>query len=195
MLKTHITKEEINDLPIGKYEGKIEIIDQIPDVDGAVQEIRRHPLIGFDTETKPTFQKGLKNPVSLVQLATSEKVYLFRLNQMGLLPYPLVNLFANSKHKLIGLAIRDDIKDLQLLESFDASGFIELSEITRNLGIVNAGARGLAGLLLNIRISKSQQTSNWENDELTEPQIRYAATDAWVCLEIYRHLLDRGYIN
>ncbi len=193
MIKTHITKEEINELPIGKYEGEIILIDDASFIKDAIHEIKQHKLIGFDTETKPAFQKGIKNQVSLVQLAIPNKVYLFRLNLIGL-PKELVTIFADPKHELVGLALRDDVKDLQLLDPFDPTGFIELSDVTKEIGIVNAGARGLAGLFLNIRISKTQQTSNWENPSLTEPQIRYAATDAWVCLEIYEYLRSKGLI-
>jgi len=194
MDKLHITKEEINHLPIGYYRGDTEIVDELKNVSKAINMINKYHLIGFDTETKPAFKRGTKNPVSLVQLAIPNKVFLFRINNMGL-PDDLLKIFTNPKKKLIGLALRDDIKDLQDLKYFLPNGFIELSAITKELGILNAGARGLAGLFLNMRISKSQQTSNWENPKLTEKQIRYAATDAWLCLEIYEHLQAKGYIK
>ncbi len=194
MEKTHITKEEINLLPISKFEGKIEIIDSISAADEAIVKLRRQKLLGFDTETKPAFQKGVFNQVSLVQLATREETFLFRLNKIGLTK-GLKDLFANEGIQKIGLALRDDVKDLQKLSDFEPAGFVELSEITKDLGIVNAGARGLAGLILGVRISKTQQTSNWENEVLTRKQIDYAATDAWVCLEIYNQLDLKGYLH
>ncbi|MDN5212502.1 3'-5' exonuclease [Fulvivirgaceae bacterium BMA12] len=194
MLNNYITKEEINQLPIGQFEGEVVVIDKLDQVSTAVQEIGSHELIGFDTETKPSFQKGKLNQVSLAQFAVPGKAFLFRVKKIGLTD-EMVALFTNPHIKKIGLAIRDDIKDLQKLKPFEPEGFVELSDVTRELGIVNAGARGLAGLLLNIRISKAQQTSNWENAVLTRKQIKYAATDAWVCLEIYRKLMLKGYVR
>ena len=194
MLNNYITKEEINQLPIGQFEGEVIVVSNSRNVVAAAREISRHEFTGFDTETKPSFQKGKLNQVSLVQFAVPGKAFLFRIKKIGLTD-PLLNLFANPDIKKIGLALRDDVKDLQKLKPFDPGGFVELSEITKELGIVNAGARGLAGLFLDIRISKAQQTSNWENAVLTRKQIKYAATDAWVCLEIYRKLMLKGYLH
>ena len=194
MLNNYITKEEINQLPIGQFEGEVVVINKLTNVASAAKEISQYEFVGFDTETKPSFQKGKINHVSLVQFAVPGKAFLFRVKKFGLTD-PLVDLFMNPGIKKIGLALRDDVKDLQRLKPFNPEGFVELSEITKELGIVNAGARGLAGLLLDIRISKAQQTSNWENAVLTKKQIKYAATDAWVCLEIYRKLLLKGYLR
>lgn len=194
MEKTHITKEEVNLLPISKFKGKVEIIESAAAADMATAEFSKATILGFDTETKPAFRKGVFNQVSLVQLAIPNKVFLFRLNKTGL-TRGLIKIFKDQKIKKIGLALRDDVKDLQKLKNFEPAGFVELSDVTRNLGIVNAGARGLAGLILGFRISKTQQTSNWENEVLTKKQIDYAATDAWVCLEIYNQLIDKGIIN
>ena len=194
MLNNYITKEEINQLPIGQFEGEVEVINNLRNVASAAKEISRHKFVGFDTETKPSFQKGKINQVSLVQFAVPGKAFLFRIKKFGLAD-PLVDLFINPDIRKIGLALRDDVKDLQRLKTFDPEGFVELSDITKELGIINAGARGLAGLFLDIRISKAQQTSNWENAVLTKKQINYAATDAWVCLEIYRKLMLRGYLK
>lgn len=194
MLNNYITKEEINQLPIGQFEGEVIVVNNSRNVVAAAREIARHEFTGFDTETKPSFQKGKLNQVSLVQFAVPGKAFLFRIKKIGLTD-PLLNLFANPDIKKIGLALRDDVKDLQKLKPFNPGGFVELSEITKELGIVNAGARGLAGLFLDIRISKAQQTSNWENAVLTRKQIKYAATDAWVCLEIYRKLMLKGYLH
>ncbi len=194
MEKTHITKDEINLLPIAKFEGKIEIIDTLEAADKATAKLSKYDLLGFDTETKPAFQKGVFNDVSLVQLATLDTTYLFRLNKIGLTK-GLKSIFTNQKIQKIGLALRDDVKDLRKLSEFEPAGFIELSELTKELGIVNAGARGLAGLILGVRISKTQQTSNWENELLTKKQIDYAATDAWVCLAIFSHLQAKGYLD
>lgn len=194
MLNNYITKEEINQLPIGQFDGEVVLINNLRNVVPAAKEISRHKFVGFDTETKPSFQKGKTNQVSLVQFAVPGKAFLFRIKKFGLVD-PLVDLFINPDIRKIGLALRDDVKDLQRLKPFDPEGFVELSDITKELGIINAGARGLAGLFLDIRISKAQQTSNWENAVLTKKQINYAATDAWVCLEIYRRLILKGYLK
>ena len=194
MLNNYITKEEINQLPIGQFEGEVVVINKSANVALAAKEISKHELVGFDTETKPSFQKGKLNQVSLVQFAVPGKAFLFRIKKFGLTD-SLLDLFINPDIKKIGLALRDDVKDLQKLKPFNPGGFVELSDITKELGIVNAGARGLAGLLLDIRISKAQQTSNWENTILTKKQIKYAATDAWVCLEIYQKLILKGYLK
>ena len=194
MLNNYITKEEINELPIGQFEGEVVVVNKVRNVAPAAEEISQYKIVGFDTETKPSFQKGKLNQVSLVQIAVPGKAFLFRIKTFGLTD-ALINLFVNPDIKKIGLALRDDVKDLQKLKPFNPEGFVELSDITKELGIVNAGARGLAGLFLDIRISKAQQTSNWENAILTRKQIKYAATDAWVCLEIYRKLMLKGYLG
>jgi len=193
MFEKSITKKEINDLPLFKYEGKIVIAATEKQIDKAVFEIEKHDLVGFDTETKPAFKKGQFNHVALIQVAAPNKVYLLRIHQIGI-TISLLKFLSNDKITKIGIALDDDLIALNRKRKFEPRGFIDLNKIAPTLGIENIGARNLSALLLNSRISKNQQVSNWENPSLTEPQIRYAATDAWICLEMYNRLKQWGYI-
>ena len=184
-----ITKQEVNALPLMKYEGEYQIIDEESQISEAVAACKKATILGFDTETKPAFRKGESYPVALLQLALPNKVYLFRLNKINLTE-EIVSLFEDSKIKIVGIGIRDDIKDLQKLRKFKPHGFVDLNELGTTLGFESIGARNYAGMFMNHRISKSQQVSNWENEELTESQISYAATDAWICLEIYEKMME-----
>lgn len=182
-----ITKEEINALPIRAYEGPIELIRSDDQLDAALSELHRADLLGFDTETKPTFKRGQNHPAALLQLGTADRVFLFQLLQLENIQ-PLWDLLANPAILKAGVAIADDIKKLQERHPFKPAGFVEIADLTQGLGILNTGLRSLAGLLLNFRISKRAQVSNWALDQLSESQIQYAATDAWVSRELYIHM-------
>lgn len=194
MFLKEITKDQINQLPLVRYEGKIQLIDSKEKILPAVHEILKHDIVGFDTETRPAFLKGVFYSVSLVQLATKDIVYLFRLNQLGL-DSGLIKIFSEPGIKKIGISIRDDIKALQKLQNFEPASFIDLNNIAEEMEIKHAGVRSLTAIYLEGRISKNQQTSNWDKEQLTEPQMRYAATDAWICFEIYDKLSKQGYIS
>ncbi len=194
MFRNRISKEEINKLPLMKYEGEIVLIDDLNKLHQNWPKISKEPFIGFDTESKPAFKKGVYNPVALLQIATSEKVYLIRTNIIGL-PQPIIDLFENPDILKVGISIRDDIKDLQFLEKFYPEGVIELNQTVIDLGIEQEGVRNLSGIILKGRISKNQQVSNWENEVLAPKQQVYAATDAWVCYAIYEKLLNQGYLD
>jgi ribonuclease D len=194
MFPERITKEEVNLLPIGKYDGEIKVISDFSEFPEAMAHVFRHKVIGFDTETRPAFQKGQYFPVSLLQIALPDMVYLFRLKNLGL-PPSLVQLFSDENIMKVGISIRDDIKDLQKLTPFKPEGIVEINALAKQLGILNEGVRNLSAIFLGIRISKTEQTSNWDKEELTDKQINYAATDAWVCLEIYNMLVNKGYIE
>jgi ribonuclease D len=183
-----ISKEELSQLPLQHFEGHIDVVEDESVINTLVNELEQHDVIGFDTETKPSFQKGKINQVSLLQLATSEKVYLFRLNKTGFHP-ALVNLLANPEIMKIGVGIRDDIRGLNRLVQFDSAGFVEIQDHVKRVGIEDTSLKKLAGLVLNFRVSKRQRLSNWEAPHLTEGQVLYAATDAWVALELYHNLL------
>ena len=190
MFAPTISKEELRELPSGQFKGNIHLIEQIDQVKDACSRLLDEPILGFDTETKPSFKKGIVNRVSLLQLASSTDAYLFRLNKIGL-PECLTHLLSNPHQLKIGIAIRDDIRHLKTLRPFKPDGFVELQEYVRQFGIENSGLSKLAGIILNFRISKSQQLTNWENEALTEPQQLYAATDAWAAYEIYGALVSR----
>jgi ribonuclease D len=183
----NITNEELNELPLGAYEGEVVVISEAKHVAKAIREISQFDRLGFDTETKPVFVRGHHNKVALLQLSTPEKVYLFRLNSTGLTP-EMHALFENENILKIGVAIRDDIKALQKLKNFHGRGFLELTMLTKAAGFQVEGVKKLSALILGFRISKSAQTSNWEAPHLDEKQINYAATDAWVCLKMYEAL-------
>jgi ribonuclease D len=193
MFEKSITKPEINELPLFKYEGKTVIAADEKQIDKAIFEIEKYDLVGFDTETKPTFRKGEFNHVALIQIAIPDKVYLLRIQHTGI-TNTLANFLANDQISKIGIALDDDIISLSKKRKFNPGGFIDLNKIAPTLGIENIGARNLSALVLNSRISKNQQVTNWENPVLTQPQIKYAATDAWICLEIYNRLSNWGYL-
>jgi len=180
----NITPEELNQLPLGAYDGEVEVVTDPADVQAAFETIARFDRVGFDTETKPVFVRGQSNKVAIMQLATPDKAYLFRLTSTGLTA-EMKTFFENANILKIGVAIRDDIKALQALKKFNPQGFVELTTLTKAAGFEVEGLKKLTALILGFRISKSAQTSNWEAQKLDEKQISYAATDAWVCLRMY----------
>lgn len=188
-LKKSISNDEMSLLPLSAFEGTIYLIERIEDVNPALDYLKHQPILGFDTETRPSFSKGQNNPVSLLQLSTSDTAFLFRINQIGL-PPGLVKILASPKILKIGAAIRDDIKILQKICHFKPDGFIELQAMVEDYGIENFSLKKLSAIVLGFRISKSQRLTNWDADVLTEPQQIYAATDAWVAFEIYSRLLE-----
>ena len=185
-----ISHEEINLLPLKAFKGKIELITDPEVLPKVFKEIKDHDVVGFDTETKPAFVKGQVHKVSLLQLAIPHKVFLIRLNFTGL-HKEIAHFLESGKIIKAGVGIRDDIKTLHRLGRFHADGFAELSTMAREAGLEVESVKKLTALLLGFRISKGAQTSNWEAEKLNEKQIIYAATDAWVCLEIYKKLVTK----
>ncbi len=185
--KPSITREEINELPVRSFTGEIFYIDTKEKYQQVLPDIQTEKEFGFDTETRPTFKKGKLNEVSLLQLSAGNKAFLFRLNKIGL-PDELRELLSSDEIKKIGVAIHDDISSLQKLNYFESAGFIELQQYVKEFGIEDNALKKLTANILGFKISKRQQTSNWEADVLTEAQIQYAATDAWVCYEIFKTL-------
>lgn len=179
-----ISKTEINELPLIAWEGEIQILETIESMEAAATKLATETHLGFDTETRPTFKKGEYYPPALVQLATEDCVYLFRISKTKCLE-PLIPILESPEILKTGVAIKDDVKELQAMEPFNPAGFLEIADITVKLGYENRGLRALAGLLLHGRISKAAQVSNWARPELDNKQIRYAATDAWISREIY----------
>lgn len=186
-LKHSISDEEINDLPLKQFEGEILVIDNRKELKKHIPYLQIQEIIGFDTETRPSFKKGISHQISLLQLSVNGKAFLFRINKIGL-PEELVKILASEQIIKVGLAIKDDIKGLQKVKPFKPGGFIDLQDYVRYFKIENFSLRKLAGLVLDMRISKAQRLTNWDVDQLTEKQQRYAATDAWATLEIYKKL-------
>ncbi len=177
-------KDEINALPIWAYSGKTIVLSTPHDAKTAATQLLEQHILGFDTETRPSFRKGQKYSPALLQLATDTTVYLFQLKKTGL-PEALLAVLENEQIHKAGVAISYDIQELQNITPFTANGFVDLGKISHKLHLKNHGLRTLAAALLGIRISKNARQSNWENDTLTAKQIAYAATDAWLSRELY----------
>ena len=189
LFKQKITKEEINVLPRKSFDGEIVYIDSLDAFHEFFPEINGTKLLGFDTETKPAFKKGQNNEVALLQLSTDCKAFLFRLNIIGM-PSALTEILSNEDIIKAGVALRDDIAGLRKLRDFEPAGFIDLQDYVKEFSIEDNGLKKLVANILGFQISKRQQTSNWEHEILTEAQIEYAATDAWVCNLIYQRLKE-----
>jgi ribonuclease D len=177
-LKTEKQNQKSFDLPLIKYEGPIKIVPEF-DYQKAVDALMNERFLGFDTETKPSFQKGEKYLPALIQLAGENTVYIFQLKHLKHYG-PLSLILADPFILKIGVAVHDDIKKLQELIDFIPSGFIDISEVTMKAGLGSMGVKTLAAHFLNSRISKSVRCSNWDSDVLKNKQIEYAATDAWI---------------
>jgi len=189
MFKARISKEEVNQLPVALFEGTITLVEKASEVEAAVNDLFCYKLAGVDTETRPSFSRGTYHRVSLLQISTENKCYLFRLNKTGLHP-ALINFLASDKVKKIGLALRDDFTGLSRLQPFKPENFVDLQTIAGRYGILELGLQKVFAILFNKKISKAQRLTNWESDDLTEQQQRYAATDAWACLLIYNQLIS-----
>jgi ribonuclease D len=186
--KAEISKEELLSYEVVSFNGEIICIDREEQLESAMSYLWNCSVVGFDTETRPTFKKGQRNNVALLQLSANGKAFLFRLNSIGL-PKMLTKFLSSEDVKKIGVAIHDDIKELKQLNSFEARGFIDLQDLVKEYGIISAGLKKLSAIVLGYSISKRQQVTNWENESLTQAQQLYAATDAWVCLKIYETLI------
>ncbi len=179
-----VTDDELRKLPLLQFNGKVTLVDSMQTFHQVIGDIGRPALLGFDTETRPSFKKGQRHKVSLLQLADENRAWLFRLNMIGL-PPELTTLLADERIVKTGVAVHDDIKALRSLTQFEPGGFVDLQTVVAAHGIKQLGLKKLSAIILGYSISKSQQTSNWEAPALTEPQQLYAATDAWVCRRIY----------
>ena len=177
-------------LEFASFPGKIYVIDSVgAEFNRAIAYLRSQKVIGFDTETRPTFsQDQPRYGVALLQLSGPDKAFLFRINKMGM-HRRLCNLMASDKIIKVGAAIHDDIRGLQRRHDFQPAAFVDLQKIVCEWGIRDKSVKKMAAIILGIRVSKTQQLSNWEAERLSESQCRYAATDAWVCREMYLKLL------
>jgi len=189
MFKTSVSKEELKEYSIKKFEGSITVIDNLEQVEAAVCYLEKQKIIGFDTETRPSFKKGETNKVALLQLSSKDQAFLFRINKIGL-PKQVANLLSDKSIIKSGAAIRDDIKALRAITKFIPQSFVELQSYIKTFGIESFSLTKMSAIVLGFRISKSQQLSNWENDTLTKAQQTYAATDAWVGYLIYDRLVS-----
>ena len=190
MFKISILPEEIEKMPLGAFPGKIHVIDKTGiEFVKAVAYLRTQKVIGFDTETRPVFSPGQRhNHVALLQLSGAGQAYLFRVDRLGMRKL-ICGILSNPRIVKVGAAVHDDVRGLQYYQHFDAKAFVDLQKIAYEWGIRDKSVKKLAANILGVRISKSQQLSNWEAEQLTAPQQMYAATDAWICREMYLKLL------
>lgn len=183
-----ISKEEISQLPIEEFDGRIFVIQTDSEAEKACAYLKTFDTLGFDTETRPSFQKGRIHKIALIQLATPENTcFLFRTNSIGI-PDCLASILTDENITKIGLSIHDDFQAIRKRRIIRPKSFIELQNTVKKYGITDASLQRIYGILFGKRISKGQRLSNWEADILSEAQKKYAALDAWACLKIYRHL-------
>jgi len=182
-----VSPEYIKSLPLNSFQGTIHLIDNYDSVNEVYHLIKNKKVLGFDTETRPSFKKGRVYKLSLLQLATDEHAFLYRLNKIGIPDY-IIDIFEDEEIVKAGVAIKNDIKSLTGVRDFQPAGFVELQEFVKYSGIEDNGLKKIVANVLGFRISKRSQTSNWEQNVLSPEQLQYAATDAWTCYEIYRKL-------
>jgi ribonuclease D len=187
MMRETISKEEVNELPLVFFEGEIIVVDTEKKAKEAIKVLRKQKIVGIDTETKPSFKKGQSHKVALLQIATADQCFLFRLNKIDF-PETLAAFLSRKSIQKIGLALRDDFIGLNKHYNFKPENIIDLQSIVNSYGILEKGLQKIFAIVFNQKISKSQRLSNWESEELTDKQQLYAATDAWAPLMIYQAL-------
>ncbi len=179
-----ISHDEMNALPIRRYEGPIHVIAGDRDLPRAMQDILQEGVVGFDTETRPAFKPGESYLPSIAQFATGRAVYILRVQQQETFCAMQQILSAESVVK-VGVSVRDDLRNLRKLFLFDEQSVVDLGKVAKRHGMKQTGVRNLAGIFLGTRIPKGAKTTNWAARSLTPQQITYAATDAWACRELY----------
>ena len=184
----HISKDLLQWMPVAAFEGEVVVVDREEQVAEAVAYLRTQPVIGVDTEARPSFQRGVHYPTALVQIASHERCYLFRLTHIGM-PQELADLFADPSIRKVGLAFRDDINGLRRRRDFTPANCVDVQSMVARYGIMDLGLQKVFAICFGKKISKSQQLTNWENTHLTPEQARYASTDAWATLLIYEDLI------
>jgi ribonuclease D len=185
-----ITKQELAELPLIKFQGEIHCVDNYEKMEEAYKKLKKIKVLGFDTETRPHFKKGISNPykVSLIQLATNNEAFLIRIIDKSYID-KIFDILEDENIQKIGISVKDDFLALRKIKSgFSPKNFIDLQNIVKKYGIEDNSLRKICGITLKHRLSKTQQLSNWESQTLNQGQKIYAATDAWVCLKIYNEL-------
>lgn len=183
-LQRSISREDMANLPIRRYEGEICLVEDAGALERAAQDIHRDRVVGFDTETRPAFRVGESHLPALAQVATARAVYLFPLQRLDCSAV-LASLLAAPRIVKAGVSLADDLAKLKLLFHFEAASALDLGHVASRHGLKQTGLRNLTGLLLGTRIPKGAKTTNWAVRHLSQQQIIYAATDAWACRELY----------
>ena len=187
IIKSNIDKALIADMPVIQFDGRIIVIQTAEEAAKAVRYLETFPLIGIDTETRPSFAKGRMNPVALLQVSTEDTCFLFRLSSIGLTS-DIARLMQEEKPVKVGLSLKDDFCRLHGRGNFVQHGYIELQDYVARLGIEAMSLQKICALVFGRKLSKAQRLTNWEADVLTDAQKVYAATDAWICVQIYQRL-------
>ena len=182
-----IDNDTVASLPAARFPGRIVIVETNEQAEEACAELQRHTMIGFDTETRPSFRAGVSYKVALLQLSTDDVCYLFRLSQIRL-SNSILKILGSKQIIKVGADVSGDIRSLHALRHFEADGFVDLQVEASRWGIEEKSLRKLSAIVLGERVSKAQRLSNWEATILTDQQQEYAATDAWVCTRILRRL-------
>lgn len=191
--KIALPKEALKDMPIVECVSEVVVIEDIDTAVKALDELNHERRVGFDTETRPTFRRGCSYNMSLIQISTLERSYLFRINKIGFIPQ-LRAFIENDAVMKIGLSLKDDFFVLHKLSEFAPNGFIDLQSYVRNFHIADSSLQKIYGIVFGERISKGQRLSNWEAPTLSPAQQHYAAIDAWACLRLYDYLHE-GYFD
>jgi ribonuclease D len=179
-----ISREAMLELPIRRYDGPVRVVGDATDLDAAMRDLAQERVVGFDTETRPAFRVGERYLPSLVQFATAHAVYLFQVQQQDF-SQPIREVLAAPRIVKAGVSVSHDLKTLKEVFPFDAEAVVDLGRVAKRHGLEQTGVRNLAGIFLGTRIPKGAKTTNWAAPRLTREQIGYAATDAWVCRELY----------
>ena len=190
-LQRHVSREEINALPIRRYEGPVHVIAAAGELAPAMDDILQETLVGFDTETRPAFRPGESYPPSLAQVATARAVYLFQV-QRAEIAAAVARMLSEEHIVKAGVGMADDLKSLKKVVAFHEKSIADVGTLAQRHGLKQSGVRNLSGLFLGFRIPKGTKTSNWARHTLTEQQIVYAATDAWACRELYLKFRELG---
>jgi ribonuclease D len=186
-----ITREDLANLPIRRYEGVVSLVETLKDLEQARADIRQERIVGLDTETRPSFSKGESHLPCLVQAATARAVYLFQLSRLDVFP-ALAELLAKPEIVKTGVGLAYDLQRLKLVFPFTVESALDLGVVARRRGLGQTGVRNLAGMFLGFRIPKGNRTSNWAAPRLSPAQVAYAATDAWACRELYLRFESLG---
>lgn len=187
IIRKSIEKDELKELPKAAFSGQIHLVNTPWEAEKAIEFLKSFAILGIDSETKPSFNKGQSHKVALLQISCEDHCFLFRLNLIGL-TLPLITLLESPRIKKVGLSLRDDFMMLHKRAPFEQRACVELQDYVRDFGITDKSLQKIYAILFGEKISKAQRLSNWEAEELTEPQQLYAATDAWACLKIYQLL-------
>lgn len=184
-----ITKDELAQYPQEVFPGRIIVVQNEKEAEKACEYLTKSEVIGFDTETRPAFKKGVSHKIALMQLSTDDTCFLFRLNMIGM-PDCLANLLTNAAVHKVGLSLKDDFSAIRKRSQLTPMSFIDLQNFVKQYGIEDIGLQRIYGILFEKRVSKGQRLTNWEADILSDAQKMYAAIDAWACLRIYNKLRD-----